>query len=281
MTTPQLSQLLEQTDKICSPPLIYLRLNEAINHPRTSVKDIGRIVSEDSGLTARILKIANSPIYGRSGVDSINRAITILGTRELRDVCLALHIVKAFPHIPEHLFNIQTHWQHSIACGTIARNIAIYLREAAIERYFVAGILHDLGQMILCASAPQTIVQMLERIDTEEIPLDQMERQLLGFDHADLGGGLLKRWGVPANIAALVQFHHRPSQTEDYQRDATIIHLADIMAQALNYGLNAERVVTCLDTEAVDVIELPLNELETIIKQTNRQLDTILPIMMA
>lgn len=278
--SPSLDQLIAQTREISSPPLIYNRLNDAVNHPRSSIKDIAQIISEDPGLTARILKLANSPLYSCSHIDSISRAVTLLGTREIRDISLALSIVKCFPEIPEDLFCLRNHWCHSIACGVMARNIATFLREPSIERFFVAGILHDIGQIVLCTAIPEIIMQILKQIEKQPQDLCFAENEKLGFDHAELGGKLLNSWGIPANISELVRFHHTPSKSCEYQRDATIIHLADVICQALTYGSNSEIYVTRLDAEAYKNLNLPLGEIETIVNQSDLQLEEVFPIVL-
>lgn len=276
----RLDQLIAETGDIISPPLIYNRLNDAVNHPRTSIKDIAQIISEDPGLTARILKLANSPFYGSTKIDSISRAVTLLGTREIRDISLALSVVQCFPEMPEDLFSLQDHWRHSIACGVMARNIAIFLREPSIERFFVAGILHDIGQMVLCAKMPDITLQILKHTEEQPQALCSAEYERFNFNHAELGGKLLNSWGIPANISELVRLHHTPSESCDFQRDVTIIHLADLICQALAYGSNSEIHVTRIDSKAYDGLNLPLGEIETIVNQSDRQLEEIFPILL-
>src|SRR5208282_6509612 len=121
--------LINETDTVYSLPLIYERLTEVINHPRSSIADITMIISEDQGLTARLLKLANSPLYGFfSKIDSIGMAATIIGTQQLQALALAVSVMEVFTGIPEELVCMKSFWQHSIACGTIARALAIYSR---------------------------------------------------------------------------------------------------------------------------------------------------------
>ena len=118
-----LDLLVEETSTVYSLPLFYERLNEAINHPRCSTYDISRIITEDQGLTARLLRLANSPMFGcYAKVDSITKAVTIIGTQQLRDLALAASVMGIFRDIPEDLLNMTSFWRHSIACGIIARH---------------------------------------------------------------------------------------------------------------------------------------------------------------
>ncbi|WP_321371590.1 HDOD domain-containing protein [uncultured Desulfuromusa sp.] len=277
---PTLDEIVVNTNTICSPPLSYNRLNDAINHPETTINEIVQIISEDAGLTARVLKLVNSPLYHFSKVDSIGRAVTLLGTKEIRDLALTASMIQAFPGISENLLNMQMYWSHSVACGVVARNIATYLREPSIERFFVAGILHDIGQLVLCASVPEIVKKMTKESIEKGKTLCDVEREHLHFDHSGLGGALLKSWGIPQNIYDLVEYHHNPSLSLMYPRDATIVHVADIMCQALSYGITAEVRITSLDEDAYDSLNLPTSSIATIIQQSELQLKGISSILL-
>ena len=216
-----LEMLVDRTSTVYSLPLFYDRLNEAINHPRTSVNDIARIITEDQGLTARLLRLANSPMFGWFGkVDSINRAVTIIGTQQLRDLALAASVMGVFRGIPPELMDMPGFWRHSIACGIIARTLAVWRRDTNVERFFVAGMLHDVGQIIMAVAVPDLVRDILvESRETAEL-LQVRERQRLGFDHADAGSALLKAWKIPANIVEPVECHHRPGRAEQYPLEA-------------------------------------------------------------
>jgi len=276
---PSLQQLVAETSSICSPPLIYQKLNNVIEDPRSSVKDIVQIISEDQGLTARILKLANSPLYGLREVESISRAVTMIGTRELRDLALAVSTMEAFPGIPAELLDMKKYWQHSIACGIIARNLAIYLREFSTERFFVAGILHDLGQLVICAMLPETVKELLKDCASRNLAYPLAERSRLGFDHAELGAALLISWKIPQNIVEPVAYHHAPQKADKFQREAAIIHLADIISQSLGHGINSEAFVTPLEPTAWDRLNMPIGALEEIMKQSEAQIKATYHIM--
>jgi HD-like signal output (HDOD) protein len=149
-----LEWLVSETATVYSLPLFYEKLTAIINHPRCSIDDIANIITEDQGLTARLLKLANSPMFGYfSKIDTIGKAVTIIGTEQLRDLALAMSVIEIFKNIPKEMFDMESFWQHSIACGIVARSLATYRRETNVERYFAAGILHDVGQLVMCVSS--------------------------------------------------------------------------------------------------------------------------------
>ena len=211
--------LVDRTSNVYSRPLFYDRLNETINHPRSSVDDIAKIITEDQGLTARLLRLANSPMFGWFGkVDSISKAVTIIGTQQLRDLALAASVMGVFKGIPEDLLNMQSFWRHSIACGIVARTLATWRRETNVERFFVAGMLHDVGQLIMATTLPEIVKEMIVSSREEKKMFLMMERERLGFDHADAGGALLKSWKIPSNISDPVTYHHTPALADQFPK---------------------------------------------------------------
>lgn len=268
-----LDRLVEETSTVYSLPLFYERLNEAINHPRCSTYDISRIITEDQGLTARLLRLANSPMFGcYAKVDSITKAVTIIGTQQLRDLALAASVMGIFKGIPEDLLNMASFWRHSIACGIIARALAVYRRESNVERLFVAGMLHDVGQVVLSAACPEVIRGLLEaQRDTGMLYLE-LERERLGFDHAELGGALLKKWKIPASIGEPVACHHNPGSAEHFRLETALIHLADTICQAMELGQGAEWGVPPLDGPAWERLGLSAHMLGTVLKQSESQI---------
>jgi HD-like signal output (HDOD) protein len=272
-TAITLERLVDETSTVHSLPLFYERLNETINHPRSSIDDISKIITEDQGLTARLLRLANSPLFGcYARVDSITKAVTIIGTQQLRDLALAASVMGVFKGIPEDLLNMTSFWQHSIACGIIARSLAVYRRESNVERLFVAGMLHDVGQVVLASSRPEVSRELLEaQRDTGRFYLE-LERERLGFDHADLGGALLKKWKIPASIGEPVTCHHNPGCAEQFHLETALIHLADIICHAMELGQGAEWAVPPLDGAAWERLGLSAHMLGTVLKQSEPQI---------
>lgn len=275
-----LDSLVERTSTVYSLPYFYERLNETINHPRSSIGDIAHIIIEDQGLTARLLKLANSPLFGYyAKVDSITKAVTIIGTQQLRDLALAASVIGIFTGIPEELMNMASFWRHSVACGIIARTVGTCLRESNVERYFVAGILHDVGQLVLCTAEPELAANLMcESREREELYFTN-ERNRLGFDHAELGGALLKSWKIPANISEPVACHHTPQSAIQYPLETAVVHLADIICQGMELGQSGEWCVPPLDNGAWERLGLPISMIATIMKQAEPQLKETFAIL--
>ena len=260
--------LARDVSTIHSLPLFYSRLSEAINHPRSSIADIAKIISEDQGLTARILKLANSPLFGcYSKIGSITQAVTIIGVQQVRELALAVSVMDVFKGIPEDLVNMEQFWRHSIATGLTARLLATSRREANLERFFVGGILHDVGRLVMFIKVPALCREIIEECRSNGTLLLQGERERLSFDHADVGGSLLRCWKIPPRIAEPVACHHRCRLAEQYPREASILHFADVIAHALEIGGSGEICVPRLDPRVWDGLNLSPYFLSSLVTQ--------------
>jgi HD-like signal output (HDOD) protein len=264
--------LVKAAGSISSLPMIFSRINDAVNNPRSSIADIGRIISEDPGLTARLLRIVNSAFYSfPSKIDTISRAVTIVGTQQLRDLALATSVMKVFKGIPEDLMNMEAFWRHSIGCGITARVLASHRREANLERYFVTGMLHDIGRLLLFMNLPKQARAALVRCQGSGELLYQVEYEEIGFDHATVGSALLQAWNLPASLEEVVAFHHAPQKALRYPIEAAIVHVADIIAHVMGLGSSGERFVPQFNPEAWERIGVPVSLLPATLEQVERQ----------
>lgn len=275
-----LDWLISETENVYSLPLIYERLTEVINHPRSSIEDITKVISKDQGLTARLLKLANSPLFGYfTKIDSIGKAATIIGTQQLQSLALAVSVIEVFAGVPENLINMKTFWQHSIACGITARALAIYRREPNVERVFAAGILHDVGRLVLCTAMPEIFARMLVTCRDENRLLYSLEEEELGFTHATVGGRLLEKWRIPSSIAEPVACHHAPETARIFPLEAAYIHLADIICKSLGIGFNGEWFVPPLEPSSWERLDIPSASLPEIVKHVEPQLAETITIL--
>jgi putative nucleotidyltransferase with HDIG domain len=264
--------LIQKTPTVASLPNVYARLNEAVNDPRTSTRDVANVLNEDTGLAARLLRVANSAFYGfPSKIDTIVRAVTLVGTRQLRDLALATSVVDQFKGLPNDLVTMESFWRHSIACGVTARILATYRREPNVERFFIAGLMHDIGRLVMFTTAPELARQAMDEARARDELLHVTERMVMGFDHADVGGALLRQWKLPLHTVNAVAYHHRPGADGVLHIDTAIIHVADLIANSAQIGGSGERFVPGLDNSAWERLGLPESVVATTLSELDRQ----------
>ena len=246
--------------KVASLPVVFVKFNEALKNPYTTNRDLEKILSEDSALAARVLRIANSAMYNfPARIDTVARAITVLGQQQLHDIVLACSVVQMFKDIPQEMVDMESFWLHSIACGAAARILASFRRQPNTERFFAAGLLHDIGRLICYLQLPRPSAEALALSRERGQVLYRSEREVMGFDHAKVGGLLLKAWRLPEALVSAVAHHHRPQAAGGYALEAGIVHVADIMCHALRYGTSGEVFVPPLQEEAWQHVDLPVD----------------------
>ncbi len=226
-------KLVGDVAALVSLPEVVVRVNALVDDPATSAEDIGRAVAQDAALTSRLLKLANSAMFGMSReVDTIGRAIAVLGTRQVRDLTVGLCAARAFAGIPNELVSMGSFWHHSVLCAVAARQLASECERGRPDSSFVAGLLHDVGQLVLFNKLPEeSRAALLMSIDEpNEPPLHLCERQLLGFDHAAVGGALARRWQLPASLAECMAWHHEPARATSHPLEVALIHIASSVA---------------------------------------------------
>lgn len=277
--TPE--SLVRSVDSVSSLPTVFTRINEAVNNPKSSNKDISDIIEEDAGLTARLLHIANSAFFSfPKKIDTIGRAVTIIGTQQLRDLALATSVLAMFSGIPKELVDMEQFWKHSIATGIAARILATYRREPNVERFFVTGLLHDLGRLIFFMKLPDEISAAITRARNDKELLYKVEKEVFGFHHGDVGGALLSGWQLPDSICEAVLYHHSPRRAKRFPLDASIIHIADIIVNAFQFGSSGEVFVPAMQTEAWEQLGQTDSILPPAIQQLDRQFKDAVSIIL-
>ena len=271
MKTDPLS-LVKGMTKVASLPTIYTKVEEALANPKTSNKYLADILSEDTALTARLLRLANSAFFNfPSKVDTVTQTIIVIGTRQLREVVLASSVVSAFKNIPSELIDMESFWRHSIACGVTARIIATLRRDANVETAFVAGLLHDIGRLILFMQKAAEMSELITSCQESNTLLFKGEMELFDFDHALLGGLLLKEWKLPDRLVETTTYHHAPYKSKEYQLETATIHIADIIANSMVEGSSGERFVPPLNDKAWGSLNLDPKNISLIVEEMERQ----------
>jgi HD-like signal output (HDOD) protein len=266
------NDLLKGYIEVSSLPTIFARINEAVNNPRSSMNDIGKIIGEDAGLTARLLMVVNSAFYNfPQRIESITKAIGIVGTQQLRDLALATSVIKMFKGIPADLVDMEKFWKHSIGVGIAARTIATFRREPNVERFFVAGILHDIGRLVMYMKLPDLSREALLRAKKNKELLHTAETEQIGFDHAAVGRVLMQSWKLPHYQEEVVGFHHKPNQATRFPIETAIVHVADIVAHSMGLGSSGEQYVPTLNQESWERLALPVSTLAPTFEQVDRQ----------
>ncbi len=237
----QVNQMVADVSGLVSPPLICLKILDLVESPESSAEEIGDVIVNDPNLTSRLLKLVNSAYYNfPSRIDTVSRAVAIVGTHELYSLVLAISAVNSFNKISSSLVNMDTFWRHSLFTGLLSRILAKKFNVLHPERFFIAGLLHDLGCLVLYKSAPDTARELLLIADGNEEIFYQAEVEQLGFSHADIGSVIMREWRMTETLQDAIRCHHRPHLSEIASLEACIVHVADVLANRSELGSFSE-----------------------------------------
>ena len=237
----QPQELVDSVVKIVSLPQVYVRVKGLLDDPDASLADVGEVIAQDPGLTARLLKITNSAFFGFPGrIETVSRAVTILGTQQLHDLLLATSVATAFSGLSPKVMDMDTFWRNSVYCGVAARLLATRCNVLDSERLFVEGLLCDIGHLIMYQRIPELAEQALVQARKNKMLLYSAERELIGFDYAQVGGILMRDWNLPPSLQESVHLHPVPSEATNYPLETAIVHIARTMVTGVDAGDSPE-----------------------------------------
>ena len=228
--------LVNKTVELPTMPEVLVKLNEVMANPDSSADDVAKVIAADPSVATNVLRLVNSAYYGlQVRVSSINLAVSIMGFNMTRKVALKAAVFSVFGKNHEKLGNFDplAFWRHSIYTGVAARVLGSESPRFAgnhAEDLYICGLLHDIGKIILLENAPKRYLPVLEaaaqtgRVETE------VEQQMLGFTHADVGSVLAIKWFLPEDLTIAIRYHHAPTKDPFHKSLSALIHLADHLA---------------------------------------------------
>jgi putative nucleotidyltransferase with HDIG domain len=229
MDRVHLRKLTEAMVALPTLPLVALRLLESIADPDAATsEEIGEVIALDPALTARTLKLANSDFYGfPRKVGTVDLAVVVLGPDAIRDLVLGATVFQTLDPTWRSLTGL---WSHSLACGVAARALADRCGYRLESEAFAAGMLHDIGKVALRQTYPDRYEAAIALVRDQKISMVEAERGVLGSDHAEVGGWLAERWGLPGDLVEAIACHHRPEQARLNPELTSLVHIADWLA---------------------------------------------------
>jgi HD-like signal output (HDOD) protein len=277
--TPQ--ELVDGIEKLVSLPEVCIKVNRLIEAPNYSAATLGDLIVQDSDLSARLLRIVNSAFYNlQAPVETISRAITVVGTNELRNLVMATSAAKVFTGIPGDLIDMHEFWRYSLATGVIGSELAGRCRVLHAERLFVMGVLHDIGRLVIYLKLPEASRDILLVTGGDDSLLPAVEEEILGFTHMEAGEALLQRWNIPRSIITVVGNHHHPMRTNDFRLETALVHLASTLSLCEQDGTTLEEAIELIDPVVWEITTLQPETLgqalETVPQKVNEIVDVVL-----
>jgi putative nucleotidyltransferase with HDIG domain len=263
--------LVDNSADLPAQTRIAVQVTRLVNQRNTSAGQVAKAISTDQVLTARVLKMANSAFYGAPRrVSTLTDAIVLLGMRSIRDMAMAVSCQDLMEReVKGYMIRRGDLWRHSHCCGFAAQLLAKRARYQVSEEAFVGGLLHDIGKVVISHSLADEFVDITRRSLEEGIPYTQAEREVLGFDHAEIGARMTERWNLPPQLVATIRYHHKPSEQPDDSPLTRIVHLADVLCMMLGIGLGGDGLRYELEEGTIEKLGLDDEAIESILSQVS------------
>lgn len=227
-------------------PSIIGQITCLLLNPQTSAEEIGKAITADQALAAKVLKLVNSAFYGFPGrISTITHAIVILGFSTIKNIVLTTSILDAFRKKGNKIngIDIEQFWMHSICCGAAAQAIARLTGNKNKEECFIAGLIHDLGKILLYQHLPDLFIEACSFSIQNKILFYESELELFKITHQEIGGTLAERWNLPQLLQQAIKYHHKPQASQEYFLTTSIVHCADILVRALDFGYSGDDLI--------------------------------------
>ena len=261
-----LIKLVNKVKEMPPLPQSITQILEITKDDKSSSRELAKVFEQDPTLAVNILKIANLPAYGFSSrISTISHAVVCLGLETIKSIALTSSTHDMLnKEIPAYSLGEGMLWQYSISCATCAKIIAKRIGYKDDEEAYIAGLLLDIGKVILSSFAEDEFNQVAERAEKDKVPFNIAEQEILGFDHPQVGWRVIKKWHLPSALVEAVLYHHQPEKAVEHKTLAYIVHLADALSCMLGIGLGSDGLMYLFEENTLDVLGLTKEGVESI-----------------
>jgi len=259
---------VENINTLPTVPTVLKRLSAIIEKPRITMVEISNFISNDPALTSKVLKMVNSAIYGFPGrISSVSHATMLLGLNVIKGLLLGVSVFELMQKTMNGLY------EHSLACAVVSRTIAQKKGLKDPEEVSVAGLLHDIGKVVLMLEFQKEYEAAMKEAQTKRISIFEAEQNQFGATHAHVGSWLAEKWRFPRNLIEVMEFHHRPALAKNAPLETAIVHLADILVRARGCGFAGENLVPAVHPAAFELIALAEADIKDVLKEMENNME--------
>lgn len=256
-----LRRKVENISKLPTVPGSLKRLSGIIEKPRITLVEISSFISNDPALTTKVLKMVNSAIYGFPGrIASVSHATMLLGLNVIKGLLLGVSVFELMQKAMNGLY------EHSLGCAIVSRVIAQKKGIKEPEEVSVAGLLHDIGKVILMLEYQNEYQSAMNEAESKQIAIFEAEKTQFNANHANVGSWLAEKWCFPRGLIDVIEFHHRPALAKNAPLETAIVHMADILVRARGFGFAGENLVPEVNSAAFDLLQLSASDIKDILR---------------
>ncbi|WP_029893346.1 HDOD domain-containing protein [Desulfohalovibrio reitneri] len=251
-------------------PKVLDKVTQLLENEESSIEDIARVIATDQVLSAKVLKMVNSPIYGFPGrIGTVQHALVLLGFNVIKGIIISTSVFDMMVKAMEGL------WEHSIGCAMACSCIARRAGFKDPEEYSVAGLLHDLGKVVMAVQLPELEERVSAAVKEKDLSYLQAEKETMGFGHDRINAWLADNWRLPPNLKEGMSYHHKPHQAPLYPDMAAVLHIGDFLVRVYEFGYSGDDQVPYLRPEAMKQLGFKTADLEAVMDDLGRELTEV------
>jgi putative nucleotidyltransferase with HDIG domain len=264
-----IEEICSRTTELPSIPAAALKVIKETDSSTSTANSVAQILSTDQALTARIVRLANSAYYGLARrVGNVSEAVVVLGMRTVRNLAI---VASSYPWltkpVPGYELGAKDLWLHSFGVAIGAQVVAKRARFAQEEQAFTAGLLCDIGKLALSVWFEEKTPKMLQLAQLKGNTFSQVERMLLGYDHAEVGAYLAETWNFPKEIVEAIKYHHDPEQCPDRTMLVDCVHMGDYLTMLMGFGLGGDGMQYRFAEDTLERLGIGVEELDDVISE--------------
>jgi putative nucleotidyltransferase with HDIG domain len=260
---------VEGITKILTIPAVVSRITALVGSGSVSAAEIAEEINKDQVLAAKVLKLVNSGFYGfRQPITTITHAMVLLGLDVVKTLVMTASVLDIVDAMNAHLDGL---WEHSLGTARASNAIAERMRAPNPEEYALAGLLHDIGKVVIAQTFPAEHARIRQRVDERGCLQLDAESEVLGVTHAEVGMWLLKKWSLPPKMVYPIAYHHNFHPRREFADRTAIVHLADVLCRAKGIGYPGDRGIPRMNPEAWALLRLSMADVEAVCEQLDRE----------
>lgn len=250
-------------------PAVAQKVSKMAESDKTSANQLGKIISTDQAISGRVLRLVNSSFYGFPGrISSISNAIVLLGFDVVKSLIIS---VSVFEMMEKGIIGL---WEHSLGCAIASRIIAKKVKGCEPEELSVAGLLHDIGKVVVSVQLVDNYEDIKKLIAEEKIIFYEAEKKVLDLTHENIGNWLAESWNLPVGLQEPITYHHQPLRAQQAKLQTAVVHLADFLARAVGFGSGGDPWMPPLNRKAWERLGLTMHDIKEIIEELGDELES-------
>lgn len=264
-----LEEIVQSVNDLPSLPQVVLRVMELTEDPDSTAQDINAALAQDQGMTARVLKLANSAFYGfPRRISTVTDATVLLGFKTIRSIVLAASVNEILSQEMEgYALEYGELWKHSQCSAMAARLISRRVKYTGSDVAYTAALLHDIGKVVLNNTMKEAYHEVLSKVENDNLTFLQAEQIILGFNHAQVGAQIAEKWNLPLELVETIACHHEPEKAEVNLRLTAIVHLADAVCVAMGFGVGIDGLLYPVSNQSLETLGFQQADVDAVLSE--------------